>query len=138
MNYLLMGTDKKAMRVKDAMIEEYGFERVNAIWGIHGVKLEKHVPLHTDSQRGYYWRSLELFGDWLGMSRGETKRSLHNAVLCEAYGIEREMAIGGKIFQIPKERSAGQNRENYSLLIDTLVQIAADMGYQIPPAKVAV
>jgi len=89
----------------------------------------------TNPQRKYYWRSLNAWGRELGYTVKETEMYLHNSILCEAYGVKECKRIGRSIIEIPNQRSSKSNREDYSLLIETLILVAAETGFAIEPAE---
>ena len=80
----------------------------------------------SDEQRGVYWAQLHSYGDKQGYNRKETDLMLHNAVLCEAYGVKRYINYRGVMWPVPRERSSEQNTENYSKLIDALLRLIAE------------
>ena len=75
---------------------------------------------HTDEQRGFYWAHLHKWGKELGYSVKETEIVLHNAVLCDAYGIDHYINFKGVAWPVPKERSHDQDVEQYMVLINSL------------------
>ena len=87
---------------------------------------------HTDEQRGYYWKYLKEWGAFLGYTARESEELLHNEVLCEAYGVRDFVTINNAVHGLPKERSSRQDRENYSLLIDTMIMLAAQTNFVVP------
>ena len=84
---------------------------------------------HTDPQRGYYHLWKNEFAKWAG----NTPDEMHDHILGEAYGNEvRKTALGQKIR--PMQRSADASVDEYSHLIETLIRIAAEFGFVVPPA----
>jgi hypothetical protein len=82
----------------------------------------------TGSQRGYYHMWKRRFADWCGATPDE----MHEYLLCETYGSEHvETMIGLQLR--PLQRSSKANRVEYSKLIDTLIRVAAEMGFHVPP-----
>ena len=82
----------------------------------------------THNQRGYYHMWKKKFADFCGSTPDE----MHEYLLCETYGSEVvETMIG--IRTRPLQRSSTANRTEYSVLIDTLIRVAADMGFHVPP-----
>ena len=68
------------------------------------------------------------FGNFCGTTPDET----HEEILCHAFGSEDyETRLGTK--RRPQKRSWEANRVEYSLLIDTLIRVAADLGFVVPP-----
>ena len=91
------------------------------------------VHPHTHKQRAYYWKWLKEFGQFCGTTPDET----HEEILCQTYGSEYlETRFGIK--RRPQKRSSEATRPEYSLLIDTLIRVAAELGFQIPPPLRAV
>ena len=63
---------------------------------------------------------------------GATQDETHEQILCEAFGSQtHKTKFGDK--RRPNKRSAKLNPKEYSHLIDTLIVVAAGMGYAIPP-----
>lgn len=96
----------------------------------HGVsvKIGPYVFSQTQRQRGYYWKWLKAFGEFCGSTPDET----HNYILCHAFGTEWvETRIGNMLR--PQKRSSTANRIDYSFLIDTLIRVAGEMGFNVPP-----
>ena len=87
--------------------------------------------MHSDEQRGLYWATLHAYGDKCGYSRKESDLMLHNAVLCEAYGIKRYANYRGMLWPVPRERSAKQSTEKYSTLIDTLQRMIDEDALEV-------
>ncbi len=97
-----------------------------------GITIEILPYAHKRSrqQENYYRKWCRAFGEYCGTTPDET----HEEILCIAYGSEvRETRFGRKIR--PVQRSSEANRIEYSLLIDTLVRVAAEMGFDIPPPQ---
>lgn len=96
----------------------------------HGVTIELR-PFEfkqTDEQRGYYHMWKNAFAQYTG----NTPDEMHEHLLCEAYGSEvRRTGLG--LVRRPLQRSSKANRTDYSFLIDTLIRVAADMGFVVPP-----
>lgn len=108
----------------DAMTEGLGYR----------VVFEKIKPHQSDAQRGYYWASMTHWGREIGYSAKETEMWLHNAVLCEAFGVKETRSLRGMQYEIPKLRSSRLSRDDYSLLIETMLRMAAEMGITLPEA----
>lgn len=90
---------------------------------------------HTDPQRGYYWRSLHFWGGCLGYTAKESETLLHLAVCCEAFGVKETRRIGNSVVEIPNHTSSKLHRDDYSLLIDRMLQMAAVSGVNVPPPE---
>jgi hypothetical protein len=96
----------------------------------NGITLELK-PLEyaqTDSQRGYYHLWKNNFASFCG----NTPDEMHEHILCEAYGSEYYRTRLGLMLR-PLQRSAGANRAEYSVLIETLIRVAAEMEFVVPP-----
>lgn len=96
----------------------------------HGVTLtiEPIVMSQTNPQRGYYHKWKNAFADFCGSTPDE----MHEHLLCETYGSEMvDTRLG--LVRRPLKRSSVANRVEYSVLIDTLIRVAADMGFFVPP-----
>lgn len=82
----------------------------------------------TDEQRGYYRQQVKNFADWCGM----IPDAMHEEILCECFGSDTlSTPFGWR--RIPHKRSGNVNRADYSALIETLIRVAAEMGYVVPP-----
>lgn len=84
----------------------------------------------TDQQRGYYWMWLRNFANFCGATPDET----HEHILCEAFGASYHRTMLG-LMKRPIQRSSESKREDYSHLIETLIRVAAEMGFIIPPSE---
>jgi hypothetical protein len=84
----------------------------------------------TRQQEGYYRKWSREFGKWCGMTDGE----IHTELLCLCYGSETVKTKFGEVRR-PIKRSNGTNRITYSELIDCLIRVASEMGFDIPPPK---
>jgi hypothetical protein len=83
---------------------------------------------HTSAQRGYYHMWKRKFADWCG----NTPDEMHEEILCQTYGSEVCMTKFGQKIR-PLMRSSKANRVEYSVLIDVLIRVAAELGFVIPP-----
>jgi hypothetical protein len=95
-----------------------------------GVRLNLTALQHrqTDPQRGYYHKWKNAFASFCGMYPDEC----HEYLLCEAYGSETIHTKLGLIRR-PLNRSSTADRIQYSVLIDTLIRVAADHEFVVPP-----
>ena len=82
----------------------------------------------TRQQEKYYRKWCGAFGSYCGTTPDET----HNEILKMAFGSEQVATKFGYIWR-PVKRSGRLNRLDYSLLVDTLIRVAAEMGFQVPP-----
>jgi hypothetical protein len=92
------------------------------------VTIEPMVSHHTDQQRGYYHMWKRAFADYTGNSPDE----VHEHILGECFGTEYKRTMLG-IMKRPLQRSSESSRTDYSQLIETLIRVAAEMGFTIPP-----
>jgi hypothetical protein len=98
----------------------------------HGLEITI-VPLefhHTREQVGYYRKWCREFGNYCGMTPDE----MHEEMLCQAYGSEEVTTKFGTVRR-PLQRSGDVKRGDYSVLIDTLIRVAAEMGFDVPPPQ---
>jgi len=93
------------------------------------LELEATKAKQTESQRGYYWRSVHIAGKALGMSQDE----LHLVIKREAFGSEIVETKLGPIERI--KSSADAKRDEYSELIETLIRCCAFAGHTVEPAE---
>ena len=92
------------------------------------LKIEPLEFEQTDNQRGYYHMWKRKFADFCGSTPDE----MHEYLLCETYGSEEVVTMIGRQTR-PLQRSSKANRTEYSVLIDTLIRVAAEMGFHVPP-----
>lgn len=98
----------------------------------NGITIEIRPFVHgqTSPQRGYYHKWKNEFAEHCGMTPDE----MHEEILCQAYGSEvHETRMGRRIR--PVKRSSQANRVEYSVLIDTLIRVAANMDFIVPPPQ---
>jgi len=92
------------------------------------VEIVPYVFKQTNEQRGYYWQEEKKFAAWAG----NTPDEMHNHLLCECYGTDFvSSAIGMQ--RRPQKRSSEATKIEYSELIETLIRVAANFGYVVPP-----
>ena len=82
----------------------------------------------TDQQRKYYHMWKNAFADFCGTTPDE----MHEHLLCETYGSEMHNTRLG-LMKRPIKRSSQANRTEYSVLIETLIRVASEMGFNVPP-----
>jgi hypothetical protein len=92
------------------------------------VEVRPYVASQTNKQRGYYWKWCKEFGRFTG----NTPNEIHEELLCICYGSEDVYTRIG-LRRRPLQRSSKANRTEYSELIETLIQTAAEMGFIVPP-----
>ncbi len=90
-------------------------------------------PLKVDRtrhQENYYRKWCREFANFCGMTPDE----VHEEILCESFGSAYvNTAFGPR--RRPMKRSCDTELADYSHLIDTLIRVAAEMGFDIPPPK---
>jgi hypothetical protein len=62
-----------------------------------------------------------------------TPDEMHNELLCICYGSE-EIETKFGVMRRPLQRSSSADTREYSELIDLLINVAAEMGFAVPPA----
>lgn len=87
------------------------------------IEIKESRPKHTPEQQAKYWATLHEWGREQGYTVKETEAILHNHVLCEAFGIEKMIEVGGARWPVPKHRSSDSDVEEYSILIETLERL---------------
>ena len=94
------------------------------------LSVEPYTFKQTDPQRGYYHMWKNAFAQFCGCTPDE----MHEHLLCEAYGSEVvRTRIGLRIRPLKRSNTKEANREDYSVLIDTLIRTAAEMDFTVPP-----
>lgn len=92
------------------------------------LEIKPYVASHTRQQEKYYWKWVREFAD----HTGNTPDEMHDHLLRETYGTEYiETAIG--IRARPRQRSSTADVNEYSRLIDTLIRVAAQLDFIVPP-----
>ena len=93
-----------------------------------GVSLELSAikAKQTDEQRGYFHLCCRLVGEHLGYTPDEIKNITKRA----AFGAEVHHGPLGDVERV--KSSALANRDEYSVLIQTLHRLAAEQGYSCP------
>ena len=90
-------------------------------------------PLKTNRtrpQENYYRVWSREFAKHVGLTPDE----MHDEILCIHFGSE-EINTGFGMKRRPKQRSSLSSKTEYMELIDTLVRVAAEMGFDIPDPK---
>lgn len=83
----------------------------------------------TRNQENYYRKWCGEFAKFCGMTPDE----MHEEMLCQCYGSEEvETRMG--VVRRPVKRSEDCSRTDYSELVDTLIRVAAEMGFDVPPS----
>ena len=109
------------------------FKRKGWKWPANGIWAEVRIrkSKHSESQQGYYWMWLHRWGKELGLTAGDVERSLHTAVLCEAYGTKGHIRVFDQIVPVPNQRSSDASVDEYSTLIEVLIQMAGEHGFHV-------
>ena len=82
----------------------------------------------TRQQEKYYWMWVRQFADFCG----NTPDEMHDHLLSTAFGSERiETPIG--MVTRPQVRSSKLSIAEYTDLIETLIRVSAELGFQVPP-----
>ncbi len=92
------------------------------------VEITPMVYQRTREQENYYRKWAGAFASFTGMTPDE----MHDELLCIAYGSEIIQTRFGDRRRALK-RSSGRSRTDYSTLIDTLIGVAADLEFVVPP-----
>lgn len=80
------------------------------------------------SQENYYWKSNRDFANFCGMYPDE----LHDYLLAKCFGTENiQTRLGPKLRT--RVRSSDLTQDEYSVLIEGLIQTAAEFGYIVEP-----
>lgn len=93
------------------------------------ITIEPIKPSRSRVQENYYRKHCAEFAKFCGMTPDE----MHEEMLCQCYGSE-EVPTSFGMRRRPVKRSGQASRSDYSELVDTMIRIAAEMGYQIPPS----
>lgn len=83
-------------------------------------------PSHSSEQQSYYWTVLNQWGREQGYTGRETEEIVHNAVLCEAFGVKKRLQYRGHIRELPNRRSSRLSISDYSYLILVLEAMMSD------------
>lgn len=95
-----------------------------------GIQIEI-LPLvfgHTRQQMKYYRKWCAEFGNDVGLPPDK----MHDIVLCECYGSKMVNTPFGWQ-QVPLKRSGDTDRGEFGDLIETLIRLAAENNFVIPP-----
>ncbi len=93
------------------------------------IEIRPLVYKRTRPQENYYRKWCREFADFCGSSPDK----MHNDLLCECFGSEWLLPKFGAPIQVPEMRSEDSMREEYSTLIETLIRVAAELGFMVPP-----
>jgi len=92
------------------------------------VSIQPYVPDRTRPQENYYRKWCREFGKFTG----NTPDEVHEEMLCQCYGSEYSETRFG-LRRRPVKRSGGANLNDFSELIETLIRVASQMGFVVPP-----
>lgn len=87
------------------------------------ISVEPIKPRRTTDQNARYWLIVSALADYVGMTKGE----MHEEVLASVYGYDT-VEFRGSVRKRPKQRSSKQARDDFSKLIETADQWAAELG----------
>lgn len=88
------------------------------------ITVEERTPKHTSEQQALYWATLREWGRNLGYTGKETERYLHEEVLIEAWGENKDKRKGR--IPIPNKRSSELDVADYSFLITVMERMRAE------------
>jgi hypothetical protein len=112
-----------------------GYIKLLSMWktmGDEGLVLSIKPPLRfkTRNQENYYRKWCGQFAKHCGLTPDE----MHDELLCITYGSEEvETKFGTR--RRPLKRSSSASVKEYSELVDTLIRVAAEMDFAVPPAS---
>jgi len=121
------GLQKLASRSPD------GYIKLLSMWktmGDEGLVLTLKPPMRfkTRNQENYYRKWCNQFAKYCGLTPDE----MHDELLCITYGSkEVETKFGTR--RRPVQRSSSASVKEYSELVETLIRVAAEMGFVVPP-----
>ena len=110
-----------------------GYIKLMSMWqtmGDEGLVLTIKPPMRfkTRSQENYYRKWCGQFAKYCGLTPDE----MHEEILCITYGSEEvETKFGTR--RRPVQRSSSASVKEYSELVETLIRVAAEMGFAVPP-----
>lgn len=96
---------------------------------IIGLQIDVSIKRKNRSrpQENYYRKWCGRFADFCGLTPDE----MHEEMLFKTFGSEQvETKMG--IRRRPNKRSSGTNTSTYADLIDALVRVSANMGFEVP------
>ncbi len=111
-----------------------GYIKLISMWqtmGDEGLVLTIKPPMRfkSRSQENYYRKWCREFAKHCGLTPDE----MHEEILCITYGSEEvETKFGTR--RRPAQRSSSASVKEYSELVETLIRVAAEMGFAVPPA----
>jgi len=115
-----------------------GYIKLTSMWntmGDEGLMLTIKPPMRfkTRSQENYYRKWCGQFAKHCGLTPDE----MHDELLCIAYGSEEVQTKFG-LRRRPLKRSSSASVKEYSELVETLIRVAAEMGFAVPLADTRV
>lgn len=94
------------------------------------VTIAEHKKAKTPSQRGWWHKLLEIWGDEIGLTQGQCKE------LVKGYHLGwKVVTVAGVEFRAADGSSEALDRIGYSALIETTYRLAAEMGVILPDAN---
>ena len=110
-----------------------GYIKLLSMWktmGDEGLVLTIKPPMRfkTRSPENYYRKWCGQFAKHCGLTPDE----MHEEILCITYGSEEvETKFGTR--RRPVQRSSSASVKEYSELVETLIRVAAEMDFAVPP-----
>lgn len=92
------------------------------------LELSKKVEGRSRPQENYYRKWVRHFAEFCGLLEDE----MHHELLCKAFGSTTTSTKFGDKTRANK-RSADVDPKEYSSLIETLIIVAAEMSFAVPP-----
>tara|TARA_E500000318_G_scaffold4212_3_gene4436 strand:+ start:504 stop:947 length:444 start_codon:yes stop_codon:yes gene_type:complete len=110
-----------------------GYIKLLSMWktmGSEGIVLSIKPPVRfkTRNQENYYRKWCGQFAKHCGLTPDE----MHDEMLCITYGSE-EVETKFGVRRRPVQRSSSASVKEYSELVETLIRVAAEMDFAIPP-----
>lgn len=93
------------------------------------IDIKPYKPHKTRQQENYYRKWCGEFARFCGLTPDE----MHEEMLRRAFGSETVSTKLGPRTR-PVQRSGRLTKQEYSLLIDSLIVVASELGFDIPPA----
>jgi len=130
----LVAQEEKSQRLQDAISEVFPQQADHIRKIFAGAKLGVNLEIshkkksRSRAQENYFRKWEREFANFCGLTQDE----MHNELLCRSFGSEDvETRLGIKIR--PMQRSDRSSPSEYAELIDTLIIVAAQTGFAVPP-----
>ena len=110
-----------------------GYIKLLSMWktmGSEGIVLSIKPPVRfkTRNQENYYRKWCGQFAKHCGLTPDE----MHDEILCITYG-SKEVETKFGVRRRPVQRSSSASVREYSELVETLIRVAAEMDFAVPP-----